>query len=74
MTTETTATVVDGALRLDEPLDLPNETRVRVKVECADDKRLARQDALKRLFEYMDQHPMNSGGMHFRRDELYDRD
>ena len=73
MTTQTTATVVDGALKLDEPLDLPNETRVRVTVECADSKRVARQEALKRLFEYMNQHPINSGGLRFTRDELHDR-
>jgi hypothetical protein len=73
MTTETTATVVDGALKLDEPLDLPNETRVRVKLEYADNRRQARQEALKRLFERLKQHPINSGGMHFTRDEIYDR-
>lgn len=73
MKTETTATVVDGALKLDEPIDLPNETRVRVQVECADGERPTRHEALKRLFEYMKEHPFNSGGMHFKRDELYDR-
>jgi len=73
MKTETTATVVDGALKLDEPIDLPNETRVRVHVECASADLPTGQDALKQLFEYMQQHPFNSGGVRHSRDDLYDR-
>ena len=33
MTTETTATVIDGGLELDQRLDLPNQSRVRVAIE-----------------------------------------
>ncbi|REJ89845.1 MAG: hypothetical protein DWQ34_18515 [Planctomycetota bacterium] len=72
MTTETTATVVDGGLKLDVPLDLPNETRVRVAIIPDDSERDRRKQLWKEFLEYMNQHPVDSGGRRFTRDELYD--
>lgn len=73
MTTQTTGTVVDGALRLDEPLDLPNETRVRVAIIPEESDRGRRKQLWKEFLEYMNQHPVDSGGRRFTRDELHDR-
>ena len=73
MKTEITATVVDGALKLDEPLDLPDETRVRVAITPDETGRSRRKQVWLEFLEYMKQHPVNSGGRHFTRDELYDR-
>ena len=73
MTTETTATVIGGSLHLDEPLNLPDQTRVRVTVVATGDERQRRLEAWKKLQEYMRTHPLNSGGLRFTRDQLHDR-
>jgi hypothetical protein len=65
--------VKDGTIQLDEPLDLPEDSRIRVTVEPVpnvEDRRAA-YEALKQL---MREHPIDSGGLHFTRDELYERD
>jgi hypothetical protein len=75
MLTQFTATVVDGMLRPDEPIGLPNDSRVTVVIApvplpspSADP--VAAWEEMKR---YADEHPMGSGGRKFSRDELYDR-
>lgn len=76
MTTQVMATVVDGELKLDKPLDLPNDSRVKVVVEI-DETAEARRERFRRGVEEMEkliqEHPIHSGGLHFKRDELYDR-
>lgn len=76
MTTQVMATVVDGALKLDSPLELPNETRVKlvVEVELTDEERHERgRQSFGSLQKFICEHPINSGGLRFTRDELYDR-
>ena len=76
MTTQVMATVVDGALKLDSPLELPNETRVKlvVEVELTDEERHERsRQSFESLQKFIGEHPINSGGLRFTRDELYDR-
>lgn len=73
MLIETTGTIVDGKIELDEPLDLPNLSPVRVTVQLrsgvTNDARLAWEATKQRLAE----HPIHGGGQRFTRDELHER-
>ena len=73
------ATVIDGALKLDQPVDLPNNSRVAVRVESlpavettppTDEERRAAWERMKRRIE---ERPVHGGGQRFNRDGLYDR-
>lgn len=73
MTARVTGTIEDGVLKFDEPLGLPNHSRVTVIVEplITTEQRLAAWDStVARLRE----RPINSGGIRFTRDELHERD
>lgn len=76
MTTQLTGTVVDGALKLDQPLDLSNAARVKVVVEI--DADLESHDRFREGVERIEKlkraQPINSGGLLFTRDQLHDRD
>lgn len=76
MTTTLTGTFVDGAIQLDQPVDLPNHSRVTVLIQLPPpaDWRERMQQGLKAWREFCDQHPTGSGGVKFSRDELYERD
>lgn len=69
-------TVVGGELKLDETLDLKDESRVRVTIQpLANAKTDGRPDAaLDDLLKFMEEHPIDSGGIRFTREELYERD
>ena len=76
MTTQVMATVVDGELKLDKPLELPNASRVKVVVEVEESveaRRERRQRAFEKLLKLIDEHPIYSGGLHFTRDQLHER-
>ncbi len=76
MTTQVMGTVVDGELKLDKPLELPNASRVKVVLELEETAE-ARRERFRRGMDEMEklirEHPIKSGGLHFTRDELYDR-
>ena len=72
MKAELTAIVVDGLLRPDEELPLPNQTRVKLTIETIGNEPDASSvwNALKaRLRE----RPVHGGGKHFTRNELHER-
>ena len=75
MLTQFTATVVDGMLRPDEPIGLPNESRVNVVIAPVATLPTAGdpQAALAAMKLYAEEHRMGSGGRHYSREELYDR-
>lgn len=73
MIAQTTATVRDGILHPDEPLRLPDETRVSVTIEPVDMDQETRLAALKRLQQLIKDRPINSGGLRYTRDELHER-
>lgn len=73
MKSETTATVVDGTLKLDVPLDLPDRSRVRVAIEPLEDWKSPFKAGLDNWKAYCDEHPLHSGGQRFTRDELHER-
>ena len=74
MTTTLTGTFVDGAIQLDQPVNLPNHSRVTVQVQPLEDWRERMRRGLKGWREYRVQHPTGSGGLRFTREELHERD
>ena len=74
MTKTLTGTFVDGTIQLDQPVDLPNHSRVMVQFQAMEDWRERMQRGLKAWREYRAQHPTGSGGVRFTREELHERD
>lgn len=72
MSTQVTATFIDGVLKPDEALPLPNNARVNLTIEpmTKDASRACAWEALK---ERIKQHPVHGGGRRFTRDELHER-
>ncbi len=75
MTQTRTATVVAGTLQLDEPLDLPEKSRVTVAVTPQEDEatRQRRREAMKKFFESVDEVHFVSNGERFTREQLHER-
>lgn len=73
MRTETTATVIHGGLELDGRLDLPDQSRVRVSIEPLEGWRVNFSAGLKSWKEFCEQHPVQSRGRRYSRDELHER-
>ena len=72
MSKRMTGTIVGGVLKFDDPVNLPDQIRVSVTVEPLVDveQRLAAWDSIKARLRLR---PINSGGVHFTRDELHER-
>jgi len=64
------AIVVNGQLRLDIPLPLPDNSRVTVTVALVSG---ASQHAWTSLKERLQARPVYAAGQHFTRDELHER-
>lgn len=73
MITETTGTVVAGTLALDQPLDLPDRSRVRVAVEPLEGWQSRLSGGLDAWKSFCEQHPVHAGGRRYSRDELHER-
>lgn len=73
MTTQAVATVENGRLTLDEPLDLPDQSRVQLTVELVVDDRDDAVTAWEALKRRVLERPVHSGGQHFTRDQLHER-
>lgn len=73
MKTETLGTVVAGALRLDQQLDLPDQSRVRVAVESLEGWQPRFREGLESWKAFCDEHPVRAGGRRYSRDELHER-
>jgi hypothetical protein len=72
MRTHTTGTVNHGQIELDEPLDIPDQSRVQVTVELREDWRSRYLDGVERLRKLIREQPIRAG-VHFTRDELHER-
>jgi hypothetical protein len=72
MKVQTSATVNQGQLILDEPLPLPNDSRVQVTVEADEDWRARYRAGLDELLRLNRERPIKAG-IRFSREELYDR-
>ena len=73
MSTEMTATVENGILKLDTALPFPDQTRVKLTIELVEPENQALA-AWTRLEALIDQHPIVGLAGNFSRDELYERD
>jgi hypothetical protein len=73
MISRISATVVDGELKLDEPVPLPARTRVTVTIETVTHEE-PRQAAWQRFERRLREHPLHLGGRDWSREDLYERD
>ena len=73
MRTETTGTILHGSLQLDHPIDLPDNSRVRVAVEPEENWRARFNAGLQTLQQLSNDHPIHAGGRRYNRDELHER-
>jgi len=73
MRTELTGTILGGTLKLDQPLSLPDQSRVRVTIQPVVSNEGWRQ-ALESLDRLRRDRPIRSGGLRYTRDELHERD
>jgi hypothetical protein len=73
MKAETLGTVVAGALKLDQQLDWPDQSRVRVAVESLEAWQTRLREGWKAWKMFSDEHPIHAGGLRYSRDELHER-
>jgi hypothetical protein len=75
MKTEITGTVVGGGLELDGRLTLPERSRVRVRIEPipGEAEPADAESAFESFKKLLEEQPIDSGGLHYSRDELHDR-
>jgi len=74
MTMTTTGTLIDGVVRLDELVDVPNNSRVTVTLGVIQYDPLKAKEALDRMLERNQDRPVHSGGVRYTREELHERD
>jgi hypothetical protein len=74
MTTQMTATVINGTLKPDQTLTLPDQSRVRLTIEPIHDwSQPGAAAALAAISARLRERPIHSGGKRFTRDELHER-
>jgi hypothetical protein len=73
MTTEMLGTVVAGALRLDQQLNLPDQSRVRVAVEPLGTWQSQLHEGWESWKTFCEEHTIHAGGRRYSRDELHER-
>jgi hypothetical protein len=65
--------IVDGNIQLDHPVNLANNSRVKVTVMPVDEIDEKWKQGLAALEQLKKEYPINSGGAKLSREELYDR-
>jgi predicted DNA-binding antitoxin AbrB/MazE fold protein len=74
MTTEVTATFVNGVFKPDQPLPLADQTRVKLTIEPIEERsRAGATAAWESLKARLRERPIHGGGKRFTRDELHER-
>jgi plasmid stabilization system protein ParE len=74
MTTQVTATFVNGMLKPDEALPLADQSRVRLTIEPIEDwSPEAARAAWEALKAQIREKPLHFGGQRYTRDELHER-
>jgi ribosomal protein S10 len=66
-------TVVDGMVKLDEPVSLPPNTRVTITIEPVSESE-QRQAAWERFQRRIRERPLHLGSRDWTREDLYERD
>lgn len=74
MKTSFTGTIVNGMVQLDQPIGLADQSRVQVTLVPLSEGEQQFQRALDALDELRRTHPIDSGGLRYTRDQLYERD
>jgi hypothetical protein len=72
MSTQATATFVNGMLKPDQELPLADQARVRLTIEPLTEQ-LDPAAAWQSLKEWIKQNPLHGPGRHLTRDELHER-
>lgn len=72
MTTQVEAVLSNGVLKPDQPLPLPDQTRVRLTVEPLAEQ-LEPMEAWESLKAWLREKPLRGLGRHLTRDELHER-
>jgi predicted DNA-binding antitoxin AbrB/MazE fold protein len=74
MSTHIDATVINGVFHPDEPVQLPDRSRVRLTIEPIEawSPETARA-ALARIQARLQERPIHGGGVRYTRDELHER-
>jgi hypothetical protein len=73
MTTHVSATLIDGMLKPDEAIALPDQTRVQLTIEPIAERPTTAAEAWEALKARLRERPINGAGLHFTRDELHER-
>ncbi len=73
MTAHATGTLIDAVIQLDQPINLPNRTRVNLSIEPVEEPAVSSRVAFESFKRLIDEHPIRSGGRHYTRDELHER-
>ena len=73
MKTKHTATVVDGSLKLDDPLDLPEQSRVEITVAPIAKDVDRKLEALRKFRDLSDATPLFGDAERLTRDQLHER-
>jgi len=73
MRREVTGTVTAGGVKLDQPVDLPENCRVHVAIESLAERQDRLRGGLESWKQVCEQFPLHGGGRRFTRDELHER-
>jgi len=73
MAMTTTGTLIAGVVKLDESVDIPNNSRVTIQIRSINESPSKPADAWARLKKRLADHPIHAGGLRYTRDELHER-
>ena len=73
MKNQLTGTVVGGSIRLDQPLELADDSRIFVTIVSVEDTKARWAASLAALRRLRAERPLRSHGLQFTRDELHER-
>ena len=73
MKAQTTGTLIDRVVQLDELINLPNNSRVHVSIEPMNIDPAEARTAFEAFRKRIQQRSVHSGGLRFTRDELHER-
>lgn len=74
MSTRIDATLINGVLKPDQPVPLPDQSRVRLTIEPIEEWSAAKaMAAWQRILARLEERPIHGGGVRYTRDELHER-
>lgn len=72
MQTQVTGTFVDGVVRLDVPIDIPDNSRVQLSIEMLNESNDTVREKVESWIRVCEENPIVSGGLKFSREQLYE--